>query len=86
MEHKDRETIIQKMIDKQKQVIQSLSEDRRNLKIKLKELHRDFFIVNEKRKQYEEQLKKKNFGYPIDSVKSLTRYNSFPDFLSEVRI
>lgn len=87
-EHKDRELDVQLIIEKQKQAIHTLSEDRQSLKRRLKELHRDFVIVNEKRQQYEDELKTQNFGYPIDSVKyrrgRMTRYNSYPDFLSAV--
>lgn len=89
LENKDRELVVQVMIDKLKQTIKYLIEDRNSLNKILKELHRDFIISNQKRKQLEEQLKKKMFGYSIDSVyqrRQFTRHNSDPDFLSAVII
>lgn len=88
-EHKDRESVVNLMIEKMKHTIKSLIEDRKNLQKIIKEIHRDFIISNQKRKQLEDQLKKKNFNYSIDSIYrrgQLTRTNSYPDFLSAVII
>lgn len=84
-EHKDRESIVQLMIEKQKRVIKSLMDDRKSLKVMLKEFHRDFVIVNQKRQQYEDELKR-NFPQYLytNRTRRMTKSNSNPDFFNSV--